>query len=40
MFVWYQIRHMIKKDLKPGRIIKIDNFGILIVNENSRLLTV
>ena len=21
MFVWYQIRHMIKNDLQPGRII-------------------
>ena len=31
---------MIKNDLQPGRIIKIDYFGILGVNENSRLLTV
>ena len=38
-FVWYQIRHMIKNDLQLGRIIKIDDFGILSVNENSRLLT-
>ena len=31
---------MIKNDLQPGRIIKIDYFGILGVNEISRLLTV
>ena len=31
---------MIKNDLQPGSIIKIDYFGILGVNDNSRLLTV
>ena len=38
-YVWYQIRHMINNDSQLGRIIKIDEDGILRVNNKSRLLT-
>lgn len=38
-YVWYQIKHMINNDLQLGRIIRIDDDGILRVNMNSRLLT-
>ena len=38
-YVWYQIRNMIKTDLQLGRILTIDNYGILRVNINSKLLT-
>lgn len=38
-YVWYQIKQMIDNDLQLGRIIKIDNNGILGVNTNSKLLT-
>lgn len=38
-YVWYQIRSMIKNDLQLGRIINIDERGILGVNPNTKLLT-
>ena len=38
-YVWYQIRKMVEKDVQVGRILKIDNDGILRVNSKSRLIT-
>ncbi len=37
-YVWYQIRQMINNDLQLGRIIKIDEDGVLRVNMNSKLI--
>lgn len=38
-FVWYQIRQMVDDDKKLGRILKVNSYGILEVNYNTRLLT-